>query len=238
MADPSDPKTLAMKTRITTHMSNDHADSLALYLQHYAHLPASTISNPALADITLDHMIITHAHGRNLIPFTPPLISLSETRERVVEMHQTCLAALDLSDIKIAEFVPPNRVWQWLTHAVCVLCFTTLSPLLAGRIYATSQPEGVVNKIWNVGGMVPGLAATASKWAAVTWWFMVVVHAGEAVWMAQGRLRRHWIKTGSAVWWAWVLATFNGGVASIWRFDEVVAAKKAEKERKAAAGKH
>lgn len=238
MADPSDPKTLAMKTRITTHMTNDHGDSLALYLRHYAHLPASTISNPALTDITLDHMIITSSHGRTLIPFEPPLNSLAETRERVVKMHQTCLTALDLSAIKIDEFVPPSKVWQWLTHAICVLCFTTLSPWLAGRIYPTTQPGGVVNKIWNVGGVVPGLAGVAGRWAAATWWFMVVVHAGEAAWMAQGRLRRHWITIGSGVWWAWVLATFNGGVASISRFDEAVAMKKAEQERKAAAGNH
>ncbi|KAJ9650259.1 hypothetical protein H2198_010429 [Neophaeococcomyces mojaviensis] len=228
--DPADPKTLAMKTRVLTHMTTDHADSLALYLRHYSKLPASSIplSPPVgmlkLEDVTLDHMIISHPGGGNLVYIDPPMKSLMESRERLVGMHKDCLTGLGLSDIKIDSFVLPNKAWQWVTHLVTTFCFVTFS-FFRSEVY----------RIWSFGGLVPGLGALAEVTATPVLWLMLAIHISEAGYFARTRLRKHWVQRFSPLWWMWTTCVFNGGVAGITRFDEMVEVMKAEREK---GGKH
>ena len=82
---------------------------------------------------------------------------------------------------------------------------------------------------------MPGLGRFAELMATPVLWFMLVVHTAEAGYFARTRLRRHWVQRFSPLWWVWVTCVFNGGVAGITRFDEMVEGIKLEKEK---GGKH
>ncbi|KAG9780832.1 hypothetical protein KCU88_g3624, partial [Aureobasidium melanogenum] len=134
---PPDPA--AIKSRIITHMNADHALSLRLYLTQYSHVPLPATKTAQMQDITLDHIIITlgpssPASGRYRIPLDPPMKSLLEARERLVAMHNDCLAALDLSDV----IVDRGRV-ALLTPDACPM---TLDEIGIGRAWLA---EGTVH---------------------------------------------------------------------------------------------
>lgn len=233
-ADPSQ----AMKARILGHMTSDHAESLALYLNHYCNIPTPLTPPPStlkLDDITLDHIIISHSGGRNIVPITPPMDSLTEARERLITMHKDCLAALGLSDFKVDTFLLPNKPWQWFTHLVTALCFVTFSIYPAEAFLP--EANTLASKIWSIGGLVPGLARTAYHVKDSVLALMIVIHVGEAAYFARARLRKFWVGTFTSVWWAWTAAVFNGGVAGITRFDEMVREMEEEKKKKKD-GKH
>lgn len=229
--DLSDPKIQAMKTRVQTHMTADHADSLALFLNHYCKVPIPLHPTPPvgtlkLDDIALDHMVITHPTGRNLVQITPPMNHLGESRERLVTMHNECLQALDLAPFKVEKFVAPSKLWQWITHVICALCFLTYGLYPAAAFLP--EADTLASRIWSVGGLAPGLARFTSYVKDAVLVGMLAIHLGEAVWFSRTRLRRYWVPRFSAVWWMWTTAVFNGGVAAVFRFDEMVEAERAK----------
>jgi len=61
---------------------------------------------------------------------------------------------------------------------------------------------------------------------------MLVVHISETVYLARTRLQKHQVKTGSPVWWSWVISSFIEGFGAIQRFDAVVQDKEEEKKKK------
>lgn len=245
MSSPSeaaDAKAQAIKSRILTHMTSDHADSLALFLRHYCKIPSSQVPiNPPpagtlqLTDITLDHIIITHQSGRNLIPLTPPMNSMAESRERLIAMHKDCLAALDLAPFKVDKFVPPNKAWQWITHfAVFMTIFTfAFWPTAAFRPGSRAFPA----LFWSFGGLADWNATLASYIKNYVLVVVLLIHVGEAAWFSRTRLRKYWVDRFSPLWWAWSGCVFLGGVAGMWRFDEYVAGIEREKNKKGE-GKH
>ena len=236
--DLSDPKILSMKARVTTHMTTDHADSLTLFLKHYCKVPISLRPTPPIGtlkldDIALDHIIISHPNGRNIVQITPPMNHLGEARERLVSMHNDCLKALDLASFKVEKFVLPNKLWQWITHLLCALCFTFFS------IYPSEAflPESntLPSKIWSIGGLVPVLADVASHVKNQVLVGMLIIHVSEAAYMSRMHLRKYWVPRFSAVWWVWVAVVFNGGAAGMYRFQDMVEGMEAERAK---GGKH
>ncbi|KAL2419600.1 hypothetical protein ABEF95_006432 [Exophiala dermatitidis] len=230
---PPDPA--AIKSRIITHMNADHALSLRLYLSRYSHVPLPATKTAQMQDITLDHIIITlgpssPASGRYRIPLDPHMKSLLEARERLVAMHNDCLAALDLSDVVVDRWVKPDRVWQWGLSLLCLVIFSTFP--FRERLHPGSG--SVVYSIWSLGGTVPSLARLCYILQPYVLGGMVVVHVGEAVWFANKRLRRHWVETGSWVWWAWVADCLLEGVGCLSRFERVVG--NGDKSKKGGAG--
>lgn len=233
-----DPKAEAVKTRVLTHMTKDHSDSLALFLNHYCKTatplrPTPPIGTLVLDDITLNHICITHPQGRNLIPIDPPMTSLSESRERLVQMHKSCLTALNMAEFKIEKFALPNKAWQWFTHFITIWTFVVFA-MYPARDFLPGSGSWV-SKVYCLGGLWPGLgefAAYVKDWVLVG---MLLIHTAEAAVMARGRLRRYWVPRFSGTWWAWTTATFTGGVAALGRFDDMV--REMEEERKRG-GKH
>ena len=61
---------------------------------------------------------------------------------------------------------------------------------------------------------------------------MLATHISEAVYLARTRLRKHQVKTGSRIWWSWVISNFIEGVSAIQRFDAVVQDKEEKKRKK------
>ncbi|EXJ88099.1 hypothetical protein A1O1_05027 [Capronia coronata CBS 617.96] len=215
------PDAEAIKTRIIKHMNADHSLSLRLYLAQYAHVPLPGTTPAELVDITLEHMIITSAYGRHIIPLDPPMKSLLEARERLVTMHTACLASLDLSDVVVDRYVPPQRLWQWFVCGVCLLIFATF-PF---RDQLRPESGSLIARAWSVNGTAPALARLCYAVQPGVLGFMVIVHVLEAVWFARTKLRRHWVEAGSAVWWAWIGDCLLEGVGCLKRFDGVVGVK-------------
>ncbi|KAK5085405.1 hypothetical protein LTS08_003131 [Lithohypha guttulata] len=238
MASTTDPKMEAMKSRVLTHMTADHSDSLALYLNHFCKVPTSLRPPPPigtlkLEDITLDHIIISHPKGRNLVRIDPPMKHLGEARERLVAMHKECLQKLDMAEFKVDKFVLPNKPWQWALQIFSLMCFVlfTLYPAKA------FLPEAgtLASKIYSVGGIVPGLARLTASIKDFVLIGMFAIHSAETGHMAQTRMKKYWVPAFSRTWWMWEAAVAVGGVAGMWRFDDMV--KEMEEERRKS-GKH
>lgn len=66
----------------------------------------------------------------------------------------------------------------------------------------------------------------------------MVAHAVETVWFQKTRLRRHWVETGTVVWWLWIAVALHGGGAGIARFGDLVAEKRRAKELKEKSVQH
>ncbi|KAK5209103.1 hypothetical protein LTR41_005502 [Exophiala xenobiotica] len=220
------PDSAAMKARIITHMNSDHALSLRLYLMRYSHVPLPGTSTAQMLDITSDHVIITSSYGRHVVPVEPPMKSLMESRERLVSMHNDCLAELGLSDVVLDRYVPPDRAWQWALSALCALIFATF-PF---RESLLPESGSVIAWIWSLGGTLPGLARLGYTLQPFVLGVMLVLHAGEAVWFANTRLKRYWVEVGTAVWWFWVLDCALEGFGCLSRFERVVERLEAEKK--------
>jgi hypothetical protein len=227
MANPKD--LTALRIRIITHMNKDHARSLQLYARHYNHLPASEVRiAPKLTEIAPNYLILTTSQPQHrlLIPLEPPLPNdLSGARERLVGMHQSCLTALNLSDVVITTYRPPTKWWEYAAGIMVFLILLTFP--FRSQIHPNSNSP--ISKIWSVGGLAPWLAKLAH---AVSWWVLPmvwVIHVGEVVGCMLPRLRRYGVETGSAVWWGWVVDCFLEGGGAWLRFDRLVAEKEAKK---------
>ncbi|KAI1610171.1 hypothetical protein EDD36DRAFT_443535 [Exophiala viscosa] len=220
---PPDPA--AMKARVIQHMNADHALSLRLYLAHYAHVPLPGTTTAAMQDITNEHMIITSSYGRHVVSLDPPMKSLIEARERLVAMHNECLAALGLSDVVLKSYTPPDRAWQCALSALCLLIFATF-PF---REQLRPESGSVIASIWSLGGLVPGLARLSYTLQPYVLGIMVVLHGAEAVWFTN-RLKRYWVEVGTWVWWCWVGDCLLEGVGCLTRFERVVGRLEAEKK--------
>jgi hypothetical protein len=221
---PPDPT--AVKKRVLTHMNADHQLSLRLYLEHYSHVPSSGTARAELLDLTTSHMIISSSYGRHVIPFTPPMKSMLQARETLVEMHNLCLRELDRSDVVIPKYILPDRVWQWALSALCLLIYATFP------FRAALRPESgtVISKIWSLGGLAPWLAKLSYTLAPLVLGFVVIAHAAEALWLINGRLRRHWVESGTGTWWCWVIDCLIEGGGCLTRFDRLV--KRTESQKK------
>lgn len=139
----------------------------------------------------------------------------SETRARLKAMHEDCLKALDLSDVKITRYVPPQAFLERLTLFIIVastLAFSRQKNFVPGSwFYSTFGLAYVPNFAW--------LNRTIQPWPIVV---MLVIHMGEAVWMARTRLRKHQVRRGSGLWWKWVGTCFAEGLPSFRRLDGII----------------
>ncbi len=232
---PSD-KTEALKIRILNHMNADHASSLSLFAQHYCKLPPLQAKTAKLTDIALDHMIISTSQSftvsnrnvaRNYIPITPPMSSFSEARERMVAMDNESLKGLGLSDITVTTYRLP-RGYHW-----AVLFATTISFISFSRPELTDPRHGgFLYDFWSVNGCAPQLAQLAHTLQPYTFAAMVVIHTSEAVYLARTRLRKHGVKAGGALWYAWMVSCFLEGFGAFQRFDGIVEEKEEQKSMK------
>jgi Protein of unknown function (DUF2470) len=221
-------------------MNADHADSLSLFARYYCKLPTAQASTAKLTDIELTHLLISTSStftnyttnrttARNYIPLTPPMSSFSEARERLVAMHNESLAGLGMSEIAVTRYQPPSSplhlfvfalsLWSWLS-------FSYRPNLLP------TAPVKAIYDFWSVGGYWPGLASLSYFLQPFTISIMLVVHISEAVYLARTRLRKHQVKTGSRVWWSWVMSNFIEGAGALQRFDAIVQDKEEEKKKR------
>lgn len=211
MADDKSRKAVIIK-----HMNNDHARSLSLYLRAYCAVSPRAAQSPILEDLRLTDMIISAQGSRYIIPFTPPLASISDTRARVVAMHKESLRRLNLSDTKITTYLPPQGP-QVIGFALC------LTALVAYSHRANFEPGSVLYDTLDLGARAPGFTEFSVKWQPWVFGILAGLHAFEAAvllgWM---RLRKHGVEMFSGLWWTWIVLGFVEGFPAWMRFDAEV----------------
>jgi hypothetical protein len=207
--------------RIITHMNNDHQRDMALYLRHFASLPAThpDVYSPAqlsLAEITLAGMKIAASDsGRTYdIPFDPPMQSLSESRQRLVGMTEAARTSLGLapagghhSTVQITRF-PPNSLQDRI--ALAVIGFYAASLAAAPWMLPGTPLGDALDWAWAFGGGRQGYRSLC-LWIAGP---VAAIHAIEMVMLHLRFMRPYGVAAGSGLWWRWMAdAAVQGGGA-------------------------
>lgn len=171
--------------------------------------------------ITLHDMTFIAGGKAYRIPFTPPLQSYREARERVVAMDKESTAALARSDITIKS--PPPAQPIFLLQLLIVLA-TFVGFSQRGWF---ADPNGTVANLL-------GRGFARFCWAIQPWlfWGMVGIHGAELAWFVPKKLRRHSVNPRSGAFWAWCVAEFLGGVFTLGVFDGEVARVRREAEKR------
>lgn len=225
----SSPDIDVAKQRIISHMNADHQDSVRVrrtregvstsiltdrlklirYLEHYAKVSRLRSPSAELKDVDLTKMTISAGGRPYNIPFSPPLSSFKEVRERVVQMDQESIKALDRSPVTIKEYLPPKKPVHVITFTTCLLVFLMYSRkenLLPG-----SGPYETIFK------HIPQFAAFSAKLRPLVLYPMLVIHVTETFFMTM-KLEKHSVPLLSTVWWSWVLSNFIEGVGAFQRY--------------------
>ncbi|TPR11833.1 hypothetical protein CAN33_0050690 [Aspergillus niger] len=166
-----------------THMNANHQDSLAAYLQVYCHVSAREAKSARLEDITLSDLVISANGTRYTVPIDPAMGSFSESRSRLVAMHQECLARLGRSDITIKEYRRPEgiEIFLFFVFATALVAFSRRSNFLPGSLFY--ETVGL--------GAVPPLAQLFYKTQPFVLTVMAGSHVVEASLFTVKRLKRH-----------------------------------------------
>ncbi|KAA8648540.1 hypothetical protein EYZ11_001104 [Aspergillus tanneri] len=221
------PTTTDQSTKgfIIKHMNADHQNSLAMYLQVYCHLSAAEAKSSRLEDISLSDLLISARGTRYTVPLDPPMKAFSETRSRVVAMHKECLQRLGISDIIIQEYRAPHGVYA-IGFGICLawlVGFYQRENFLPGSVlYETLGLE-----------RAPLIAQLCYKLQPLAFYGMLGAHVVEgSLLLAVKRLKPHGVPFLSGLWCVWMLSTLIEGFGGVYRFDDMVAEKRAMKEQK------
>lgn len=222
--DAARSKDVEAQRRIISHMNKDHQDSVARFLEHFAHVSTYSASKARLTDITLNNLTIASSNDTPyVIPLDPPLNSWSEARERMVAMDQEALRGLDRSNIAAREYRRPRGFLAvvFIASATTFVCFSQRSNFLPGSF--------LYDYIF---GHVPRFAKFCYDIQPLVLYPMLAIHLSEAVWMERTRLRKFNVPRFSKLWWQWLSSTFIEGVGAFKRFDRIVREEMAKKEAK------
>jgi len=196
------------------------------YLEAYSSKSVFQTRNAQMTDISLNEMKFLCNGQHHTIVFDPPMKSLREARERVVQLDKNALQVLDRSDIVIDRYVPPTvKLGHLLNFSQCLLCYLLL-------------PH---QWIWQPGSplydtLLYRIPAFARLNALVGWWvvfiIMIPIHTFEAGIMGRRLTKKHGLTPLDWVWWAWTASCFVEGITSMWRLDALVQGKRKEKDAK------
>lgn len=226
-SSPSSDKDAAAQARIISHMNADHFDSLIRYLRHYHGVSPFAARNARMSTITLPSMTISTASPPSpsnsyTIALDPPLSSWAEARARLAEMDREACKGSGCSSITVKSYAPPYG-FMAVNFAICAwayLTFSTRSNFLPGSIYYTFFFK-----------YMPGFAKFCYNVQPFIILLMLVVHFGEALYLARTRLDKHTVPMFSQLWWKWFISDVIEGYTAKVRFDAVVEEERLKKER-------
>ncbi|KAF2257237.1 integral membrane protein-like protein [Trematosphaeria pertusa] len=223
MATPEAQESAA-KERIIKHMNADHSDSVRRYLEAFQKKSFYQVRHAKMTDITVNVMKFDCGGEQVTIPFDPPMKSLREARERVVQLDKDALQALGRSDISITKYIPPYvhplHLFNFSQCFIVYVVFSRASNFSAGSILYDS-----------VLFHFPGFANFCLAIQPYLISIMVGIHVYETVLMVR-KLARHGLTPFERLWWAWTGSCFVEGVTSFKRLDALIAEKRREKEAK------
>ncbi|KAF2829838.1 hypothetical protein CC86DRAFT_367760 [Ophiobolus disseminans] len=225
MATP-DAQEDAARQRIIKHMNADHLDSVRRYLEAYAKKSILQTRSAQMTDISLNEMKFSCNGQQHVIAFDPPMKSLREARERVVELDKDALQILGRSDVSVDKYIPPYvKFGHYWNFTQCVLAYVLLP-------YPFVWQHGSV--LYD--SFLYRFPSFANLIASVGWYVVVFImlplHFVEAGFMARRLRIKHGLIPLDGVWWLWVSSCFIEGVTAKWRLDGLVEQKKKEKEAK------
>ncbi|KAF2873226.1 hypothetical protein BDV95DRAFT_593585 [Massariosphaeria phaeospora] len=225
----SEAQEAAARERIIKHMNADHQHSLRRYLETSVHpappsraLPSARMTSISPTSMTLGYTT-SNTPKTHTIAFSPPLASLSQARERLVQLDADALRTLHRDPVTITTFIPPTaHAGHLFNFSVCLTTY-----LVFGLFPGVFAPGSVV---W---GVAPRFAAWCAGWRWLLVGIMAAIHAVETVLMVR-LLAKHGVKRGNGgwVWWAWVATSFVEGATSFWRIEGWVKERRREKEGK------
>lgn len=222
--DETQSRDTEAQRRIISHMNRDHQDSLARFLEHFAHVSTYSARKARLTDITLDNLTIISSDGSSyVIPLDPPLNYWPEARERMVAMDQEALRGLERSNIAVKEYRRPRGFLAvvFVASATTFGCFSQRSNFLPGSFLYDYILQHV-----------PSFARFCYNIQPYVLYPMLAIHLSEAVWMERTRLRKFNVPRFSKLWWQWLLSNFTEGVGAFKRFDRIVHEEITKKETK------
>ncbi|KAH7116733.1 integral membrane protein-like protein [Dendryphion nanum] len=224
MATP-EAQEAAARERIIKHMNADHQDSIQRYLEVTEKPWFYELPSARMTDISLSQMKFTYGNGKNaVIPFDPPLKSLREARERVVQLDKDALQSLNRSSIPIKTFIPPTaHPVHLFNFTQCFITYVVFSR--AGNL----EPGSLLYD--NLLFRLPAFAALCLSIRPYLISIMVLIHAFETVLMMR-KLNRHGLRPLDKNWWLWVGTCFVEGITSFRRLDGWINERRKEKESK------
>src|SRR5262245_45644179 len=81
-----------------------------------------------MTDVTLNDMKFDCRGEQLVIPFDPPMKSLREARERLVQLDKDTLQILGRSDITITKYIPPYaRAFHLFNFSQCLAVYIVFS---------------------------------------------------------------------------------------------------------------
>lgn len=197
----------------------DRSSQIIRYLEHYCKLSSWKAYEGSIADVDLNAMTFVCGAETYKVAFNPPMQSLRDTRERVIEMDKECLQGLGKSEITVGQFVPPTGIYLPLFLVI-------LSTFL-----------GFSQRWWFGKGQVveqflgPMFAKFCWQIQPFLIMGMIGIHAAELVYFVQYKLRKHSVNPRTLCFWQWVVFTFIEGQPAYMRFNELVAMKQEEKQK-------
>lgn len=177
-----------------------------------------------MTDITLNDMKFDCGGQQVIIPFDPPLKSLREARERVVQLDKDALQILGRSEYIIDNYIPPYvHVLHMMNFSACLmtyLMFSRSANFKSGSLAYDSllyQFPGFVKFCLTIRPLLIGP--------------VLGIHIIETVFMIR-KLGRHGVTPFDGIWWAWAGSCFIEGKTSFLRADALIEEKKRLKEAK------
>jgi hypothetical protein len=198
----------AARERILSHMNADHETSLISYLRVYCKVAPKASYTVKMENITLSGMVINYNGLRYSVAFTPPMSSLLEARQRLVEMHSHCLKTLGMSDITIRRYTFPKG-FQAVVFGLCLSTYISFSRANNFR------PGSILYSY--IFGYFPRFAALCASLQRPVLAAMIAIHVVESYLMATKVLRPHKVPMFSGLWWKWMASTFIEGFGAFQR---------------------
>ncbi|KAF1925419.1 uncharacterized protein M421DRAFT_423736 [Didymella exigua CBS 183.55] len=214
----------AAKQRIIKHMNADHHDSIRRYVEAYVSTSPRQSHSAQMTDIDLNQMAFSVGEQMSTVTFNPPMKSLREARERLVQMDKDTLQILGRSDITVNRYIPPYaKLGHLFNFTQCMLVY-----LLLPR-GANFEPGSLMYDTFLF--MVPAFARFVLQVRWIVLPVMLAIHITESFIMAN-KVKRHGLSSADTVWWQWVGSSFVEGVTAFWRLNELIAEKQKEKDAK------
>jgi hypothetical protein len=226
----------AAKARIINHMNEDHHESVRLrhisrfllaltqykivrYLEHFCKLPSWQAYDGRMSSISLNSMTFVCGGKNHHIPLDPPMASYRDARERAVQMDKESLAGLGRSDVTINEYTFPTGL-----HLLVDIGIVAATIYLSQRWWFAQ--DQVVHRL--LGSSFAKFCWTVQPFLIV---FIFVMHTGEAIYFMRNKLLKHSVNPRTRLFWQWAFSAYiEGGIAFV-RFNQMVNAKRREKEK-------
>ncbi|KAL1792972.1 hypothetical protein ACET3X_009479 [Alternaria dauci] len=154
----------AAKQRIIKHMNADHHDSIRRYVEAYASKSMFQSRLAHMVDIDLNQMVFSCGGQQAVVAIDPPMKTMREARERLVQLDKDALQTLGRSDISVTKFVPaythPAHLWNFTQ------CFASFVAGIGWTVFVWMVPIHAVEVLI----MARKLAKHECTFMDAVWW--------------------------------------------------------------------